>query len=253
LRPPSPLAVSGLLWALGCLLASPTHLLHAQFQSDDFNDGNDNGWTRYDALAPVGQNATYSFPNGGYRIQTTYLGGSAQLTGRSGTVRPEIYTDFYAAVDIVNWNDALPQSFGLLARIQTPGLGTTTGYAFTWDRGNTNSATSGDFDISRITQEAPTDVMTGPSGYRLQPGRSYRLAFIGRGPALEGKIYELPDTVNPVLTIQGTDTMYTSGQNGMVVFDNSSGRSQTDATFDNFYATDVEPPRIKMADNGFGT
>src|SRR5688572_27062218 len=102
--------------------------------SDDFNDGNDSGWQRYDALAPVGMNATYSFPGGGYRIQTTYLGGSAQLTGRSGAVRPEEYTDFYVAVDVVNWNDNLPQSIGLLGRISTPGLGSTAGYAFTWDR-----------------------------------------------------------------------------------------------------------------------
>ena len=249
--PATRITVPSLLLALGCLLASP---LHAQlFQSDDFNDGNDNGWTRYDALAPLNMHATYSFPNGGYRIQTTYLGGSAQLTGRSGTVRPEIYTDFYIAVDIVNWNDTLPQSFGLLARVGTPGLGTTTGYAFTWDRGNPTNATAGDVDISGITGEAPFDVRTGPSGIRLQPGHQYRLVFIGRGPALEGRVYELPDTMNPILTVQGSDSTYASGQNGMVVFDNSSGRSQTDATFDNFYAQDIEPPRLKMTDQAFGT
>ena len=55
-----------------------------------------------------------------------------------------------------------------------------------------------------------------------------------------------------MLTIQGTDTIYPSGQNGMVVFDNSGGQNMTDATFDNFYATDVEPPRILMEDIFFG-
>ena len=249
------LAVPCLLLALGCLLASPPDLLHAQFQSDDFNDGNDDGWTRYDALAPAGMNATYSFPNGGYRIQTTYLGGSPQLTGRSGSVRPEIYTSFYVAVDIVAWNDALPQSFGLLARIRTPGLGTTTGYAFTWDRGNPANATAGDLDISKITGEEPSDVPAPGSSFRLQPGHSYRMVFIGRGANLEGRVYELPDTTTPLITIQGADATYTSGMNGMVVFDNSGGRFQTDATFDNFYATDIyvlDPPRITMTKGDFG-
>ena len=158
------------------VLASPLPGLSTE--SDDFNDGNDNGWTRYDALAPLGMNATYSFPNGGYRIQTTYTTGVPQNPGRSGTTRPEIYSDFYTAVDVVNWNDALPQSFGLLARIGTPGLQTTTGYAFTWDRGNPTNPTAGDFDISRITGEAPSDVATGPSGYRLQPGRRSRDGYM---------------------------------------------------------------------------
>jgi hypothetical protein len=230
-----------------------TLLLHGQlFQSDNFNDGNDSGWARYDALAPLGMNATYGFPSGGYRIQTTYLGGSAQLTGRSGSVRPEIYTDFYVAVDIVNWDDTLPQSFGLLARVGTPGLGTTTGYAFTWDRGNPTNATAGDLDISKITGEAPSNVDTGPSGIRLEPGRKYRMVFIGRGAALEGRLYETTDLVNPLLVIQGSDSTYTSGQNGLVVFDNSAGRSRTDATFDNFYATDIEPPRLRTTSFGFG-
>jgi hypothetical protein len=80
------------------------------------------------------------------------------------------------------------------------------------------------------------------------------MVFIGRGSALEGRIYELPDTLNPILTVQGTDTSspYTSGQNGLVTFDNSGGRFFTDVTFDNFFATDVEPPRITVIDRFFG-
>lgn len=251
IRSASPFALA---LALSGWLASPSPTLHAQFfQADDFNDGNDDGWERYDALAPLGMRATYSLANGAYRIQTTYLGGSAQLTGRSGSLRPEIYSDFYAAVDIVQWNETLPQSFGLLARVQTPGLGTTTGYAFTWDRGNPTNATAGDVDISRITGEAPSGVtVMGSDSIHFETNKTYRMVFIGRGTSLEGRVYELPDTTTPVITITGSDPTYPSGQNGLVVFDNSSGRSQTDATFDNFYATDIEPPQIKVTFLSFG-
>src|SRR5687767_7307956 len=122
---PSPMRSPG----LACLALAATFVLASPLpglstESDDFTDGIDDGWNRYDALAPLGLTATYSFPNGGYRIQTTYTTGVPQNPGRSGTTRPEIYSDFYTAVDVVNWNDALPQSFGLLARIGTPGLQT---------------------------------------------------------------------------------------------------------------------------------
>lgn len=250
------LTVPCLTLALGCLLASPL-LLHAQFsQSDDFNDGNDTGWFRYDPLAQFGLAATYSFPNGGYRLQTTYVTGQAANPGRAGTVRPEVYSNFYVSVDIVNWDDTLPQSAGLLARIGTPGLQATTGYAFTWDRGNPTNPAAGDVDISRITGEAPSGVtVTGSDAIHLQPGKTYRMVFIGRGATLEGRVYELPNTTTPVITVVGSDSTYPSGQNGMVVFDNSGGRFATDTTFDNFYAADywvVEPPRITMTKGDFG-
>ena len=33
-------------------------------QSDDFDDGNDNGWTKANPLADLGVPATWTFPNG---------------------------------------------------------------------------------------------------------------------------------------------------------------------------------------------
>src|SRR5262245_35171902 len=40
-------------------------------QSDDFDDRDDNGWTRYDPISAVaGPRASYFFTNGGYRIIT---------------------------------------------------------------------------------------------------------------------------------------------------------------------------------------
>lgn len=237
-----------------CLgLASPSLGLA---QSDDFNDGNDTGWTRYDPLAGFGLAAIFSFPNGGYRLQTTYLTGQAQNPGRCGSVLGGNFSDFYAAADVVNWNNSLPQSFGILGRIGNPGLQTTTGYAFTWDRGNPSSATGGDVDISRITGEAPTglaistltNAYASGDAFQMTNGNTYRFVFIGRGSLLEGRIYQYPDLVNPKIAVQATDTTYTSGRNGLVVFDNSGGVNQTDATYDNWFMSDVEPPRIRIAE-----
>ncbi len=39
----------------------------ASAQTDDFEDGNDTGWTRFAPLAPLGV-TSYTFPGGGYRL-----------------------------------------------------------------------------------------------------------------------------------------------------------------------------------------
>jgi hypothetical protein len=245
---------SGPVLAAMLALACPGAVL-AQV-ADDFNDGNDAGWTRYDPLAAFGLSAIFSFPGGGYRLQTTYLTGQAQNPGRAGSVLAGTYTNFYVSVDVVNWNDNLPQSFGVLARIGGLGLQQTTGYAFTWDRGTPSDPTGGDVDISSITGEAPTGLTLltltnaygGGDSIRLTNGNTYRFVFIGVGSRLEGRIYQHPDLVNPKIAVQATDSTYASGRNGLVVFDNSGGQNQTDATYDNWYMSDIEPPRLRISE-----
>ena len=147
----------------------------------------------------------------------------------------------------MDWNDALPQAAGLLARIGTPGLGTTTGYAFTWTReAGTNG---GVFDITQITGEVPDDVSTeGGDQYHLVPGHKYRLVFIGSGSQLEGRLYELPYIAQPLLTIVGHDATYEGGWSGLLVYDNSDfGDNLTDATFDNFTSYQQDRPRLAIS------
>ena len=243
--------------ALLCALALASYTTNALAEADDFDDGNDAGWTRYNPLSDFGVPGVFSFPNGGYRIQTTAPSPNPVALGaaRAGTYRTTSYTDFYISVDIVNWNDALPQASGILARIGTPGLGTTKGYAFTWSRGTTS--TSGDMDISRITAEAATgasDQQSANDKYHFVPGRTYRMVFIGRGSLLEGRLYELPDLTTPKVSVTANDATHPSGVSGLVVYDNSAAANNlTDTTFDNFVNLDVEPPTVKMSGpDGFG-
>jgi hypothetical protein len=233
-----------LVWLLLAAGAPGLTTLQLRAQEDNFNDNLDNGWSRYN---PIGV-ASFSLLNGAYRIRTAPSPDPAIFgPGRAGSLLLGTnYGDFfYVSIDLVNWDDTLRQSVGLLARIGSPGAGQTTGYAFTWDRGNA-SATSGDVDISRIDGEVPTGVAPNVNDLvHLQPGKQYRLVFIGKGPALEGRVYQLPDTTTPLVTLIGSDSMYASGQVGLVTFANT-GTGSTDGTFDNFLATDVEPPRIRV-------
>jgi len=155
-----------LLWLLVAAGAPGVWTLQLQAQEDNFNDNLDNGWSRYN---PIGV-ASFSLLNGAYRIRTAPSPDATIFgPGRAGSLLLGTnYGDFfYVSVDLVNWDDTLRQSVGLLARIGSPGAGQTTGYAFTWDRGNA-SATSGDVDISRIDGEVPTGV----ANERERPGSS---------------------------------------------------------------------------------
>src|SRR5213594_135293 len=172
-------ALASLLTFSACLALTPNR---AVAQADDFNDGDDTGWTKYDPLGTVGlgPQATYSFPNGGYRIQASRNPVIPASAGpaRAGAYRTNEYSDFYMVADIVNWDESIDQAIGFLARMTQLGLGTTDGYALTYQ------VPDHDIDITRFTDEgaveltsiplSPTDKIT------MVPGRSYRYVWIGK-------------------------------------------------------------------------
>lgn len=228
------------------LLALPPNA-EAQPFVDDFNDGNDTEWAHYDPIStsPLGGTYVhYSFPNGAYRIQADASPAPADLgPARGASLRPSTnYTDFYVAVDVVAWNATLPQAFGLLAHVTNQRLGSTLGYAFTYQEIDQN------ISIAKITNEEGNDISGTSKPVTLDPAKSYRFVFIGKGANLEGRVYELPDTRHPIATTSTTDSTYPDGINGLLVFDNSATASSTaDATFDNYFALDVEPPELTLA------
>jgi hypothetical protein len=157
--------------ASAALLFAGGLVFQAAGQADDFNDGNDTSpapaWSRYNPLG----GGTWSFPGGNsYRIEAAASPDPGNHgPGRSASIRPVTYTNFYVAVDIVNWDDSLHQVAGVMARIGNVGPGTTTGYLFSHDRGNPLSSTAGDMDIvrlsSRFVYSAPS--ASSPKYFRL--------------------------------------------------------------------------------------
>ncbi|MBI3851440.1 MAG: hypothetical protein HY298_14365 [Verrucomicrobia bacterium] len=212
-------------------------------QSDNFDDGDDTAnptWTHQD---PIGDslgvpNGSWTFPGTNtYRLQASASPDPLALgAGRIASTLTNVYSDFYAAVDVVDWDDTLHQAFGILARLENIGPGTTTGYAFTYQ------ANDHRLSISGITNEAATDLPGTSIPITLDKTNAYRFVFAGTGTNFQGRVYQLPDTVNPLVLVQGADSAYASGIGGLIVYDNSVGGNATaDATFDNYLAAMSEP------------
>ncbi len=216
-----------------------------QAQIDNFNDGNDTGWTRYDPIGSfLGSSfATFAFPSGGYRISTPASPAPGTVgPARAGSFREDVtYTDFYITVDVVNWNASLDQAFGIVARATDIGPGSTDGYAFAYAAGDRAIVITG------FTNENPTGGQVGSSPVTLTSGNTYRFVFSGSGSQLSGGVYQLPDTSVPLATVTGTNTDYSSGVAGLIAFDFSTGRTgTTDVTYDNYLAIEVEPPTLTI-------
>jgi hypothetical protein len=232
--------------------------------TDDFNDGNDTspvpGWLREDTIATAGlpggcyTGATFTFPGGGYRLFSPAPCVTAAGSPRVSALRGEsVWSDFYISVDVLNWDNTVRELFGIAARINTPGLGTTAGYLLSWEEGSAAlpNTTGGDFDLLRIEGEGGTAVqMEGSipgqnSGMHLTNGVSYRFVYVGKGFNFEARIYQLPDTTTPVKRLVGIDTlsMFPNGYVGVIVADHPSDSPPHAcwATFDNFYVAAAEP------------
>lgn len=213
-------------------------------QTDDFEDDNDGVWTHYDPLGGLGAGprGTWTEANGEYQLQALTSPAPATYgAARAASLRSQVYSNFYVAVDLVAWGAGLDQAIGILARIQDPGLGTTDGYVLSYQ------PVDQDVQISRINNEAAAGISPAIP-VTLTPGQIHRLVFLGAGANLEGRVYVLPNTETPIVTVIATpDATYASGMNGLLVYDNSSGGASTaEATFDDYYADNVEPVAVTV-------
>jgi len=243
--------------------------------ADDFNDGNDTApapaWARQDPIAEAGipsacyPGATFTFPSGGYHLFSPLPCVPDAGSPRVSSLRTEsIWSDFYISLDVINWDNTVRELFGIAARINTPGLGTTGGYLLTWEEGSAPlpNTTGGDFDLLRIQGEGGAEAtqMEGSvpgqdSGMHLTNGLSYRFVYIAKGFNFEARIYQLPDIATPVKRILAIDTlsMFPNGYVGVIVADHPSDSPPhaCSATFDNFYVAAAEP-RLSL-DTSSGT
>lgn len=207
---------------------------------DDFDDGDDAGWTRYDPLVGFGAGGSWSFPAGGYQIQAPTVSPNPGALGgaRAGSLRnDETITDAVVSWDVVAWDNGLAaQVFGGLARVSDINLGTTDAYGLVY--GNNS------LDILRFDDEAFTTVAAG--AITLNPSNDYRFVFTLTGAALQGQVFDLAAPTTPLLTIGGTDSTYASGVTGFLVAD-GSGIGTANATFDNFSVVVPEPAGSVLA------
>lgn len=213
----------------------------AVLDQDDFNDGDDAGWQRFDPFAGFGAPGAWTLTGGTYRLESpaspmpTVLGPSRAGSIRSGTA----YGDARVAVDLVNWDTSHDQAFGLLARLTDVGLGTTDGYAMTYNIG------SQEITITRIDNEAAVNLTE--TAVTILPGNSYRLEFELVGSKLTGRAYNLTNLALPLAVVTWDDTTYSAGLPGLVVFDNTSTNGSPNTlgargTFDNFEVSSVPEP-----------
>ncbi len=217
-------------------LALAAGLSHATAQSFDFNSGTDAGLTEYSPLTGFGAGGQFTYPGGDtYRIQAPSSPAPGVVgPARAGSYLATSFSQFTESVDLVGWNNSLGQGFGLIGRIQNPGLGTADGYGLL-------VFPSGVIAINRFDNEQAT-ALTG-AGVALNPADSYRLVFNGNGSTLTGSIYDLSNLSTPLATISTVDSHYLSGFGGMLAAASlSTPSSAADATFDNFAISAVPEP-----------
>lgn len=259
--------------ALGCLIAS-SYLFNATAQpyADNFNDGNDAGWTQF---APVA-GSTFTFPassQGGLGYQLTSP--PASPAGRVGSVLTSAtpISDFIVTVDLVDWNNSLRQEMGMMARVQPSPSGLLpTGYSMIYV--NRFSAGAGGTDQLRIYRDGAAEhsLLTGSQGQFAQLGANdpappnpaladYRLVFGGQGSAMWGQVLDL-GTGQPLLfstgvgpltnTIWAVDTTYTTGVAGLISVAGTASDPSVNPVLDNFTFQAVpEPSTVALVAMGF--
>jgi len=221
-------------------------------QSDDFNDGNDAGWTRLD-LRVVGTPSTYTFPSDGsggsaYRFFSPAPTVSTFGPARALSYRPDgAHTNFTVAVDLLRWDNNLDQGFGTFARASNIGLGRSVGYFFNYNPHQFPNlpVTAGELQINRVTREVPLTIAR--AVINLDPARKYRLLATGFGSYLVVKVYDLADLTKPLASADVVDTNYSAGTVGLLAFSHvpaeqvTNSTSNADVTFDNFLAFGSAP------------
>ncbi len=211
--------------------------------SDDFDDGNIDGWTVFDLIGDIigGPFGEISFPDGGVRLKVDATPNPAFGPGRLGIgYEPLQVTDFAASVDIVDWanTEASPNNLAILAaRIREPGPGTSDGYLLSLN--NVSPATSEvAFGINRADDEIVLNLVN--ELVTLDPTHDFRFEFSGNGDQLTGRLIDLAD-MTTLSTITTNDATYPSCIFGLLA---AAGAMEPmgppnfeaggDVTFDNF-------------------
>lgn len=211
--------------------------------TDDFLDGNDQGWVHFDPLAPSGAGATYSFPpnqtplglDHRYHIEAgpspnPELYGSA----RAGSFRLDISPNAAGASwSLHGWSSTANQTFGGFVGVSFGLNGTFDGYGFAY-------STAGSLDILRIEKGVSSVLAT--AAVSLDPSSIYLFTFsTSWAGGLTGRLYETPDFITPVATVETIVPDFVNGASGLYLFSNELNGG-IGATFDNFQVGVIPEP-----------
>ncbi|MDC0325461.1 hypothetical protein OAM01_01760 [bacterium] len=224
----------------------------AQVQQDSFDDGNDEGWARFSALDVVGASSIFSFPESpgdghAYRLQSPAPAVDAAGPARSFTSLPQVYSDFYAAVDVLDWNNEVNQAFGMIFRADNIGLGQTTGYVMNYDPQQSSGA-RGQIQFNIVTNEADQGTI-GAADISLEPGHDYRFVMTAEGETFRAWVYDHLDLTAPIVSYFGVNDLYANGSIGVFNFYRGGDATDpelgiADSTFDNFYSAPESPESL---------
>ena len=213
-------------------------------QTDDFDDGNDNGWTKVNTLAGQGIPATWGFPNGNsYSIAMEGHGIEPIGSPRAGSFIQDVtYENFYMAVDI-NFDPSIDQNMGILARVKEPGLGTLDGYGAVYNPRDADPG--GRLYILRIDDEV--GIVMAEADIEEAVSENLRIVFRGKGRELKTELYTQEDLLNPVAATEVFEAGEFFETGFLGVFSVSDDVSvPIDVTFDNYIAAEEEPYRFEL-------
>jgi len=246
---------SFIVMVLSLVFIGLTENVRAQIAvSDDFNDGNDVGWTPYEGSPGTRET---QFPGGAYRLINHSPKDESGIFTRGASIRNDAsYQDqFFIGVDVTTWDDnmiGLAGSF-LLAKAQTPGSLTTFGYLVGYFAGGplAPQGLMGFIEFqSELTSTYP-DLNTGGAALttKLDPSKGYRFVFKSApgdlGGLLIGEMYDRFDLLEPISRgVARDDVTFSVHPNGVSGIGNLHvGEKDTvdwtgtaDVTFDNYYS-----------------
>jgi len=228
--------------------------------SNDFNGGNDVGWTHYMPTTAGGANPSYTFPAvGSGDLGYQMIGQPLRCEGllqRGGSYRSESYSDFSYSADFLNYRSE-PGSITLFGfRMQAIAPLSSSGNFAVYlppSRRQKQGLWANLAFTSEIISTFVDAYRGGAAAVAAFPtNRPLRMAVSGdTGNLFKAEIYDRTDLLEPLVrvnfqdydhTMNGGGGVHTSGQNFLGWLNTEGGfglNTSNDFTFDNYHATAV--------------
>lgn len=228
---------------------------------DDFNDGIDDGWLRYNPTS-----GKFSFPvesgSVAYKLESSW--GSLINPGRIASInlKEPVRSQFHVEVDLLNWTYNWGEDIGLVARLQepVPSFFLPKGYALLLRNDRDGKPNSRKLMIVKSVGGISFPIFLVKSRVMLpapDPTGDYRLKFWSDSGGLWGQIID-KSTGKAIKLWNGTgyadriyapeDGEFKSGRTGLIAYVHIVGYKAEGVSpvFDNFYSGADAPPLMNI-------